>query len=397
MELKEVVMPATCTEFGEAILICNACGYERTETLPLERHDLAGVQAGPSQTDKAMHARVCRQCGQEIDEWCDWVETQTDTTPTTQGRLIYDCTECGNHREQVKMDIYRISGDNRFDTAFKVADQMKASLGVEKFDAVIVASGTNFADALSGSYLAAVKNAPILLSFNDEYNNKAKEYIRANLTPGGTVYILGGENAVPVSMEEGLEGFTVKRLAGTDRFGTNLAILEEAGVADKDILVCTGLTFADSLSASASERPILLVWKDLTEAQQNFLENLNGNKLYVIGGESAVSKETEEQVAAYGEVTRVAGGNRFETSVKVAETFFEAPTAVVLAYAWNFPDGLCGGALAATLDVPLVLTMNDWGATAIEYAKAMDIQGGTVLGGTNLIDDYNAMQILLHE
>ena len=296
------------------------------------------------------------------------------------------CEVCGTPEPKPE-DVFRIAGDNRFDTAFKVADQMKKQLGVDKFDAIIVASGTNFADALSGSYLAAVKNAPILLSFNDKYNEMTKEYIRENLKPGGTVYILGGTAAVPTSMEKGLDGFRVQRLDGKDRFETNLTILLEAGVGDKPILVCTGLSFADSLSASASELPILLVWKDLTDMQKAFLKGLKGNNIYVIGGESAVSKSMEKQVSAYGAVKRIGGGNRFETSVAIAEEFFQKPDEAVLAYAWNYPDGLCGGALAATMDAPLILTMTNYESAAKNYIQGKNIAKGIILGGETLISE----------
>ena len=59
----------------------------------------------------------------------------------------------------------RVAGENRFETAFVTADKMKEVMGVEKFDTIIVASGLNFADALSGSYLATQKRAPILLVY----------------------------------------------------------------------------------------------------------------------------------------------------------------------------------------------------------------------------------------
>lgn len=67
--------------------------------------------------------------------------------------------------ELVAPEVNRVAGDNRYETAIKTAEEMKAVLGVEKFDAIIVASGSEFADALAGSYLSAVKNAPILLSW----------------------------------------------------------------------------------------------------------------------------------------------------------------------------------------------------------------------------------------
>lgn len=48
----------------------------------------------------------------------------------------------------------RINGDTRYETSMKTADSLKKSLGVDKFNTVIVAYGDDYADALSGSYLA---------------------------------------------------------------------------------------------------------------------------------------------------------------------------------------------------------------------------------------------------
>ena len=75
--------------------------------------------------------------------------------------------------------VIRVFGADRYATAFKAADTLKAELGVEKFQNVIVASGTGFADALAGSYLAAQKNAPILLVRGANVND-VKNYIKSN-------------------------------------------------------------------------------------------------------------------------------------------------------------------------------------------------------------------------
>ncbi len=293
-------------------------------------------------------------------------------------------------------NFQRIGGENRFETAFQIADEMKAELGVDKFQTIIIASGTNFADALSGSYLANVKSAPILLSYNDTYNNKAKEYIKNNLVSGGTVYILGGTAAVPESMESGLSGFQVRRLAGDNRFETNLLILKEAGVsAGEKVLVCTGTNFADSLSASATGLPILLVYNEsgeLMDSQKEYLATLD-SEYYVIGGTGAVSNETARHLFNYGLVYRVGGDNRFETSVKVAKIFMGYPSEAVLAYAWNYPDGLCGGPLAYVKGCPLILTMTGYEQEADAYTQSWYIMGGTVLGSTKLISDQSARMI----
>ena len=75
--------------------------------------------------------------------------------------------------------VTRVFGADRYATAFKAADTLKSELGVSKFQNVIVASGTGFADALAGSYLAAQKNAPILLVRGANVND-VKNYIKSN-------------------------------------------------------------------------------------------------------------------------------------------------------------------------------------------------------------------------
>ena len=298
----------------------------------------------------------------------------------------------------IKSNVTRIYGDNRFETAFKVADELKTVLGVEKFENIIVASGTSFADALSGSYLATVKNAPILLSYDDTYDQMVRDYIAENLAENGTVYILGGEAAVAASMDDALisSGVSVKRLAGANRFDTNLAILAEAGVENEEILVCTGTNFADSLSASATGKPILLVYNEsgkLTEEQAKYLAQLDGCTFTVIGGEAAVSVDLENAVAAYGTTKRIAGENRFQTSVAIAETYMSNPENVVLAYAGNYPDGLCGGVLAHAMQAPLVLTMTGYESDACAYVNAVKAKTGVILGGSGLISDNSIVNI----
>ncbi|MBP3384298.1 MAG: cell wall-binding repeat-containing protein [Firmicutes bacterium] len=284
--------------------------------------------------------------------------------------------------------VERFYGSNRYATAYKTADALKEELGVEKFDSVIIASGTNFADALAGSYLAAKEEAPILLAgAADSDIKELQNYIKANLKKDGTVYLLGGPKAVDNKVANGLTNCTVQRIAGSDRYATNLEILKKAGVKKEDVLVCTGMNFADSLSASASERPILLVGSSLNAEQNAYLKTLSGNKYYVIGGEKAVVPAVEKQLKVYGDVERLAGQSRYETSVLVAKEFFKDPDCAVLAYGMNFPDGLCGGPLAVSMEGPLILTATGSESEAVKYAKEEGIKSGTVLGGTGLISD----------
>ena len=316
-----------------------------------------------------------------------------DATAYAEKNCLIPHSFTGGECETCEASLYRIAGDNRYETAFDVANALKAELGVSKFQTIIVASGTDFADALGGSYLAAVKSAPILLTNKFNVDN-VHSYIKANLAENGTIYILGGTAGVAASFEEGLP-VAAKRLAGANRYETNLAILKEAGIAaGQEILVCTGTDYADSLSASATGKPILLVKKTLLDSQKEYLAGLGtSSKLVVIGGTSAVSANLATSLKDYGSVKRLAGDNRFQTSIKIAEYFFPEATSAIVAYGRNYPDGLCGGSLAYVMGAPMLLTNNVNAPTTAAYTLTAGITSGLALGGTSLISDAAVSEI----
>ena len=239
---------------------------------------------------------------------------------------------------------------------------------------------------MSGSYLAYVKNAPIILT-NGSNLWVLTQYIEKNLDSTGTIYLLGGESVIPKTVEEQLIGYNVKRLAGKTRYETNLEILKEAGGISEELLICTGKSFADSLSASASGKPILLVKDVLNDKQKTYLDSLEVKTFSIIGGENAVSTDIETELMVYGACNRIGGATRYETSVLVAKTFASKADTAILAYSKKFPDGLCGGLLAAKLNAPLILTMTGNEKAATRYISQEKIQKGFVLGGSGLISD----------
>ena len=366
------VVAPTCTSDGYTEYTCSACGHvKRDDVVPTAEHTWQGADC--------TNPRICTICG------------ETHGEPLGHDYVNGTCTRCGITRDWVGK-VSRLSGPNRYETGFAIANQLKANLGIEQFETVIVAYGQNFPDALTGSYLAAVKNAPIFLT-EPSQDGEVLAYIRGNLVPGGKIYILGGSSAVSQAFEDGARnlGFEVTRLKGAGRYETNLAILEEAGVNTTDeILIATGGNYADSLSASATGLPMLLVDKTLTEEQKAFLENTSKN-FVILGGTGAVSAEIEAELTAIGTVTRVKGASRYETSVEIARRYFENPQAAVLAYANGFPDGLCGGPLVLSMGAPLILTSNESYGIADDYIES--ITTGAVTGGTGRISDETVREI----
>ena len=287
----------------------------------------------------------------------------------------------------------RLAGSDRYETAYAVAEQMKLNKGESKFKNVVVASGDNYPDALSGNYLAFTKNAPMLLTNQYEVDNTA-EYIKNSIEPNGTVYILGQTSAVPASLEQKLQGINIKRIGGSDRFETNLLILKEARVHGEELIVCSGLNFPDAVSASAANRPILLADDKLSASQKNYLSTIDPLKVYFIGGDKAVPKAVRDEFT--GNTVRLAGSDRFETSRLIAENLFPShQDRVILASGLNFPDALVGGAFNQDTRVPVLLVGPDF-ADAYN-AKKFVSENGTksliLLGGKLSISDEIANYI----
>ena len=288
----------------------------------------------------------------------------------------------------------RISGADRFETAMETADQLKKELGVTEFSAIVVACSDDFADALSASAFAHENEAPVLI-VNENNEERVKTYIEQNLTKDGTVYIMGGSAAVTGGFEDSLSDFDTVRFAGDDRYETNLKTLKELDLTGKqDIIIASGMDFADALSASSTGCPIMIVGERLTEPQIAFLKTLGGDDTYCIaGGTAAVSVEVEEQLRALnaGSVKRLAGEDRYETGVLIAETFYGRTGSVYIASGEDFPDGLTGGVLAGLTGdgkgAPLILVNRNNTERAAEYIDDVNPRSVKAIGGKTAVPD----------
>ncbi len=400
-----IIENPTCTKEGKKVKYCLSCNYEEGDVIPVVDHSFTVYVSNKDATclEDGTETAKCDYCVAEdtrIEEESalghKW--SNKGVVDRAAGLISYPCIRsCG--AADVKSwtppadVVTRVYGAGRYETSLGIAEALKEKLGVDKFENIIVACGTNFPDALAGSYLSAKTDAPILM-VTDAKVPLILDYIWDNLTEDGTVYLLGGTGAVPQSMEDGLKnaGIHVERLKGANRYTTNIAILNEAGVSNETILVCTGENFADSLSGSAAGLPMLLVDPKktaLTAEQKAFLETTDSD-IVIIGGTGAVNAAYEQELKNYdkdGVVERLSGKGRNETSVKVAERFFDAPLQAVIAYSQNYPDGLCGGPLAYAMDSPLILTQAGKESVAAEYLTVNGITSGVALGGTGALSE----------
>ena len=328
------------------------------------------------------------------------------TNPSKTG--VYNCFAINiskYHKSEVlqavlniqKNEVVRVYGKDRYLTSLAVCDELKEKKGVDEFDTLILATGTNFADAMSATYLSYVADAPILL-INQGYAGKVVEYLNNSLSQNGKVYVIGGTAVIKDEWLDAIDTDDVKRLSGKDRYETNLRVLEAAVSEEgclEEILICSGKSYADCISASATKKPIFLVnGKEPTENQKAFLRNLDEDvRFYVVGGDAAVSEAMEEYLKGYGTVVdRVKGKDRYGTSYNVAtklvsEVDSSEVDSLIITYGLNFPDGICGGLLATTTNAAIVLASPGNTSWADRYVDEKGISAGYVLGGASLIAD----------
>lgn len=401
----------TCIETGSGHVCCSYCGVSKANSdyvIDKIPHPYGEWETRIAATCDSPGSRkkVCLICGDTVVEtvdalghdWDKWQVTRRATT-TAEGERIRVCKNDSSHVQteaiprKASNDIVltRFYGDTRYETSLRVADELKAELGVNAFDAVILTNGNYYADALSGSYLSCVLNAPILLVDNgQDHINAVQAYIKENLKAGGKIYILGGAAVMPDKTVAGLSGYEVSRLWGQDRYDTNIAILNEAAkyTSDTEIMVTSGAGFADSLSVAAVGRPVLLVSNNLLNSQKHYLKLQGGGKsFYIIGGTGAVSEGVESGLKIYGTTERIWGQTRYETSANVARRFFNSPETAVFTYGEGFPDGLCGGTLAYAAGGPLILVAEGKTDQAASFVGESNTVRGILLGGPALVSD----------
>ncbi len=261
--------------------------------------------------------------------------------------------------------VERVAGANRFATAAEAAT--KAYPGGAT--TVIIANGRDFPDALAAGGLAGSVDAPILLVEEDSVPQPTIDAITA-LAPTNII-ILGGTGVVSQGIEDGLgnNGFTVTRVSGANRFETASKAAEETGVPEinglKTVVLANGRNFADAVAISpgahALSLPILLTDSDvLSPFALAFINDNDVEQVLILGGGAAVSDAIEAALVASGVQTeRLAGANRYATSVAIANFHlangFTAEN-IFLATGTNFADALGGGPLASITGGPLVLT-----------------------------------------
>ncbi|ADY55427.1 cell wall binding repeat 2-containing protein [Syntrophobotulus glycolicus DSM 8271] len=284
----------------------------------------------------------------------------------------------------------RISGQDRYETAAAVSQK-----GWEQAESVVLVSGEAYADALSGSVLAGVLEAPVLLTGQETLNQAALKEIER--LQAKTVYIIGGTGSVSAGIETKLkEKYQVERLQGSDRYRTAVAVGAKIRTLQTfdSVILATGENYPDALAvapfAAGQGTPILFTdGNSLNEASKQALKDWGIQSIVIVGGEGAVTASAAGEITGLGiKAERLSGADRYLTALAVARHYGADTEAkqVVVTTGEGFADALAGAPLAAKNGYPVLLTEKTrLREETAAYIRSLTLDSVLILGGEGAV------------
>lgn len=293
----------------------------------------------------------------------------------------------------------RIAGQNRYESAAQISREQFTNA-----KKVIVVNSQKYADALSATTLSDGRYS-ILYTEKDTLPTATRNEIQ-RLNPI-EVYLLGGKQSISDGIENILKKYAnkVTRIAGKDRYETSAKVAAMSN--KKNIVIASGENFSDPLYASSyaysnNAKILLSSGKTLSRETRDYLlrnKSKIGN-VTVVGGGKSISSSTVRYIQSVTgkNVGRISGRNRYEGSVKVANSMNKSK--VFIASGEDFADALAISPLAQKLNAPILLSAKgklDTSVIAFLNNFKNSINDVFIVGGYRTIDNnvYGTVQNVL--
>ena len=252
----------------------------------------------------------------------------------------------------------RIAGKNRYESAAKISREQFTNA-----KKVIVVNAQKYADSLSATTLSDGKYS-ILYTEKDTLPTATRNEIQ-RINPV-EVYLLGGQQSIRSVIENILKKYSnkVTRIAGRNRYETSAKVAAMSN--KKNVVIASGENFSDPLYASSyahsnNAKILLSSGKTLSRETRDYLLRNKSSigKVTVVGGEQSISSATvrDIQSATGKNVGRISGRNRYDGSVKVANSMNKDK--LFIASGEDFADALAISPLAQKLNAPILLSSKD--------------------------------------
>ena len=283
----------------------------------------------------------------------------------------------------------RIAGQNRYESAAQISREQFTNA-----KKVIVVNAQKYADALSATTLSDGKYS-ILYTEKDSLPTATRNEIQ-RLNPV-EVYLLGGQQSISAGIENILKKYSnkVTRIAGRDRYETSAKVA--AMSKKKNVVIASGENFSDPLYASSyaysnNAKILLSSGKTLSRETRDYLLRNKSSigKVTVVGGGQSISSATVRYIQSVTgkNVSRISGRNRYDGSVKVANSMNKDK--VFIASGEDFADALAISPLAQKLNAPILLSSKgklDTSVIAFLNNFKNSIKDVFIVGGYRTIDN----------
>lgn len=259
--------------------------YEKANTVIIARSDEYPDSLTASPLAKKLNAPILLTSKNELEEPVKAELRRLNATNIIiVGGVNSISTKVEKSLRQYDKDIERIAGHSRYETSAAIAERL---LKLSKKQTAIIASGENFADALTAGAYAAKQEYPILLvqktTVDTQITKVLNKYINKTI-------IAGGLNSVSEKVKKDLPKNT-ERISGRSRYDTAAQIAERLFKSEK-AFVASGEVFADALVVSPVagrlSSPILLINRQ--ETPKTIIEYVKESvtEITVIGGKKFV-------------------------------------------------------------------------------------------------------------
>ena len=321
----------------------------------------------------------------------------------------------------------RFYGEDRYQTAIAIANDLLDGEPNGQFDCVFLASGLNWPDAVVGTALARQLNAPILLvDYTPERSSVTLNFVKEHLANDKSIYLLGGTGVIPQAFTEylissGYHQENIHQIGGKDRNETSLLIAQTLITnTPNQIFLVSDENYADALSIASYtgeyKKPIMLISSSgPTAAQKEYIDKAT-SVFYI--GDLATWIDTvysRTQKTQEGPKQYVYGENKYETNGAVIDQFNRFDRTIFLVSGEDYPDALAGSVLASrfggmlvfvkpnTLPTDTVNTLNHMAYMAHNPNRSLNSgppyfsHNIWVLGGPGAVSDdivYQAQEIL---
>lgn len=282
-------------------------------------------------------------------------------------------------------EVDRIFESDRYKNAVEISKK-----GWNKSDHVFIANGDKFADALTGSPLASIHNAPLLLVREDSLDGVVKAEL--NRLQAKTVTLLGGIRSLTPNLARAVEqlGIEVRRIGGKDRYEQAALVAREILKLRKDELVeemyiADGKGFSDSLNiatlAAEKKTPILLVNNQLSDYVTSFVED--SRSFTIVGGPHSINQSLQQDLSKLTSVERIQGENRYTVNRNILKQSPSVKHYFVVS-GDHYSDALPASLLAEKLNSGILFVRSGSPSNIEEqlaFAMKQGVEEFTLIGG----------------